>query len=113
MFLKEKEISFRMSDARINRRHYRQKNNFETFRERVKACVKESVSQVFNPPTMDDPHYITFGPYVKEIHDPIKLEIYDPKVNKYLSVLFIMIKCIKFTDIINLSCFAGRRRRRK
>jgi len=65
----------------INGQHCRQKNNFEAFRERVKACVKESVNQVFNPPTMDDPHYITFNPYVNEIHDPIKREIYDPKVS--------------------------------
>ncbi|XP_011169499.1 AKT-interacting protein [Solenopsis invicta] len=54
--------------------------NVEAFRERVKACVKESVNQVFNlPSTMDDPHYITFNQYVNEIHDPIKREIYDPK----------------------------------
>lgn len=47
----------------------------------MKAYVKESVNQVFNPPTMDDPHYITFSPYVNELHDPIKREIYEPKVN--------------------------------
>ncbi|XP_012057211.1 PREDICTED: AKT-interacting protein-like [Atta cephalotes] len=54
-------------------------NNFEAFRDRVKACVKESVNQVFNSPTMDDPHYITFNSYVKEVHDPIKQEIYESK----------------------------------
>ncbi|XP_018341696.1 PREDICTED: protein crossbronx-like, partial [Trachymyrmex septentrionalis] len=54
-------------------------NNFEAFQDRVKACVKESVNQVFNSPTMDDPHYITFNPYVKEVHDPIKQEIYESK----------------------------------
>ncbi|XP_011635101.1 protein crossbronx homolog [Pogonomyrmex barbatus] len=57
-----------------------QENDFEAFRERVKACVKQSVNQVFNPPTtMDDPHYITFSQYVNEIHDPVRQEIYDPK----------------------------------
>lgn len=68
-------------DVRINRWHYRQENNFEAFRERVKTCVKESVNQVFNPPTMDDPHYITFNPYVNELHDSTKREIYESKVN--------------------------------
>ncbi|XP_071559769.1 protein crossbronx homolog [Temnothorax nylanderi] len=56
-----------------------QEKNSEAFRERVKACVKESVNQVFNPPTMDDPHYITFNPYVNELHDPIRREIYESK----------------------------------
>ena len=41
---------------------------------------------------MDDPHYITFNPYVKEVHDPIKQEIYESKVNKYIT--FITIKHI-------------------
>jgi len=35
---------------------------------------------------MDDPHYITFNPYVKEVHDFIKQEIYEPKVNKHLGI---------------------------
>lgn len=82
---------------RINWRNYRQENNFEAFRERVKACVKESVNQVFNPSIIDDPHYITFNPYVNELHDPTKQEIYDPKVNKYLNTHY-----DKFTDLISL-----------
>ncbi|XP_020293796.1 protein crossbronx homolog [Pseudomyrmex gracilis] len=55
-----------------------QENNFEAFRERVKACVKDSVNQVFDPSTMDDPHYITFSQYVSEQHDTVKREIYEP-----------------------------------
>ena len=70
----------------INRRYCRYENNFKAFQDRVKACVKESVNQVFNSPTMDDPRYITFNPYVKEVHDPIKQEIYESKVNKYLGI---------------------------
>lgn len=50
----------------------------------MKACVKTSVNQVFDPSTIDDPHYITFTRYVNEVHDPIKREIYEPKVNTYL-----------------------------
>ncbi|XP_012226533.1 protein crossbronx homolog [Linepithema humile] len=53
-----------------------QNNNFEVFRECVKTCVKESVNQVFNS-SIDDPHYIMFSPYVNEVHDPIKQEIYE------------------------------------
>lgn len=54
-------------------------NNFEAFRDRVKKCVRESLNRVYNPPMVDDPHYITFSPYVDELHDSIKREIYDPK----------------------------------
>lgn len=67
--------------------YYRQNNDFEVFRECVKTCVKESVNQVFNSSTIDDPHYITFSPYVNDVHDPIKREIYESvKVNKCLSL---------------------------
>lgn len=59
-----------------------QENNFEVFRECVKTCVKKSVSQVFNSPAIDDPHYITFSPYVNEVHDPIKQEIYEPTMSE-------------------------------
>jgi len=45
-------------------------------------CVRESVNQVFNTATIDDPHYIAFSPYVNEIHDPVKQNIYEPKVYK-------------------------------
>ncbi|XP_017875803.1 AKT-interacting protein-like [Ceratina calcarata] len=54
-------------------------NNFEAFRDRVKKCVRESLNKVYNPPTVDDPHYITFSPYIDELHESIKREIYDPK----------------------------------
>ncbi|XP_076243508.1 AKT-interacting protein isoform X2 [Calliopsis andreniformis] len=54
-------------------------NNFEAFRECVKKCVRESSNTVHNPPTVDDPHYIAFGPYISELHDSIKREIYEPK----------------------------------
>lgn len=64
--------------------YYRQESNLEAFRERVKACVKISVNQVFDVPTIDDPHYITFTRYVNEVHDSVKREIYEPKVNIYL-----------------------------
>lgn len=63
----------------------------------MKACVKESVNQVFNPPTIDDPHYIAFNPYVNELHDPTKREIYEAKVNKYLNAYY-----NKFTNLISL-----------
>ncbi|CAL1687257.1 unnamed protein product [Lasius platythorax] len=56
-----------------------QESNLEAFRERVKTCVKTSVNQVFDPPIIDDPHYITFTRYVNEVHDPTKREIYEPK----------------------------------
>lgn len=52
----------------------------------MKTCVKTSVNQVFDPPIIDDPHYITFTRYVNEVHDPTKREIYEPKVNKCLKI---------------------------
>ncbi|XP_054011261.1 AKT-interacting protein-like [Hylaeus anthracinus] len=53
--------------------------NFEEFRDRVKNCVRESLNKVYSPPMVDDPHYIAFGPYISELHDSIKREIYEPK----------------------------------
>ncbi|XP_050487375.1 AKT-interacting protein-like isoform X2 [Bombus huntii] len=54
-------------------------NNFETFRDRVRKCVRESLNKVYSSPVVDDPHYITFSPYVDELHNSIKREIYEPK----------------------------------
>ncbi|XP_029048726.2 AKT-interacting protein-like [Osmia bicornis bicornis] len=54
-------------------------NNFEAFRDRVKKCVRESLNRVYDPPPVDDPHYITFSPYVGELYDSIKQEIYQSK----------------------------------
>lgn len=51
----------------------------DKFQERVKASVKESLSQVYDPPLTDDPHYITFTPYDSSLHDGIKQEISKPK----------------------------------
>lgn len=59
---------------------YRLENNFEAFRDRVKKCVRESLNRVYDPPPVDDPHYITFSPYVGELYDSIKQEIYQSKV---------------------------------
>lgn len=72
-------------------RYYRQENNFDAFRELVKTCVKESMNQIFNSPSIDDPHFITFSPYKSELHDPIKQEIYEPKVDNYLNIILIYI----------------------
>lgn len=60
--------------------------NFDMFKDQAKKCVKNSLSVVYDPPTTDDPHYITFSPYDNELHDPIKQEIYKPKVKIILTV---------------------------
>ncbi|CAK9822855.1 AKT-interacting protein [Anthophora retusa] len=62
-------------------------SNFEAFRDRVERCVRDSLNKVYNPPTLEDPHYITFSPYVDEIHDSIKREIYEPKEEEENKVL--------------------------
>ncbi|KAL7304057.1 hypothetical protein TKK_0003521 [Trichogramma kaykai] len=54
-------------------------NNVEGFKERVKKCVKDSLSVVYDPPVTDDPHYISFSPYDRELHDPVKREIFKTK----------------------------------
>ncbi|XP_015592611.1 protein crossbronx homolog isoform X2 [Cephus cinctus] len=51
----------------------------EKFQKLAKESVKNSLSQVYDPPPTDDPHYITFSPYDNDLHDPIKEEIYQPK----------------------------------
>lgn len=63
----------------------RLQNNFDRFRERAKECVRESLNQVYNPPAFEDPHYITFGPYIPELHDPVKRQIYESKVISLVS----------------------------
>ncbi|XP_043275402.1 protein crossbronx homolog isoform X2 [Venturia canescens] len=57
-------------------------NNMDGFRERAKKCVKESLSQVYNPPLTEDPHYITFSPYNSEIHEPVRQKIYEPETSE-------------------------------
>lgn len=74
--------------------YYRLENNFETFRDRVRKCVRESLNKVYSSPMVDDPHYITFSPYVDELHNSIKREIYEPKVKKYISKCFLITKTI-------------------
>ncbi|XP_015172700.1 PREDICTED: AKT-interacting protein-like [Polistes dominula] len=54
-------------------------NNFDQFGERAKECVRESLNEVYNPPAFEDPHYITFSPYIPELHDPVKQQIYELK----------------------------------
>lgn len=49
--------------------------------------MKESLNQVYNSPTSEDPHYITFSPYDKELHGPIRQDIYKPKVRFSLLLL--------------------------
>ncbi|XP_012279302.1 protein crossbronx homolog [Orussus abietinus] len=66
--------------------------NIESFQEKAMQCVKNSQSQMYDPPTVDDAHYITFSPYVNDLHDPIKEEIYKPKEedsNKTLGISWV------------------------
>ncbi|XP_063229615.1 AKT-interacting protein-like [Bacillus rossius redtenbacheri] len=51
----------------------------ELFREKVRDCVKESQERVYDPPAIDDPHYISFDPYVEELHGPIREAMFRPK----------------------------------
>lgn len=60
--------------------NFRLETDLASFKEQAKKCVKDSLSVVYDPPTTDDPHYITFSPYDNELHDPVKQEIYKPKV---------------------------------
>ncbi|KAJ8884259.1 hypothetical protein PR048_016116 [Dryococelus australis] len=54
-------------------------DNKELFREKVRDCVKESQEHVYDPPEIDDPHYISFDPYDEELHGPIREAIFRPK----------------------------------
>ncbi|XP_066598000.1 AKT-interacting protein-like [Prorops nasuta] len=54
-------------------------NNFEEFECRANFSAKDSISQIYDPPSIDDPHYIAFSPYIAELHDPLKQLIYEPR----------------------------------
>ena len=75
----------------------RYESNMDGYRERAKKCVKDSLSQVYNPPLTEDPHYITFSPYNNEIHDPVRQKIYEPKVIFYYIYIVLFLYLYKNT----------------
>ncbi|KAF5281264.1 hypothetical protein FQA39_LY05150 [Lamprigera yunnana] len=59
------------------------KENIDTFKEKVKQCVKKSKAQLYDLPPTDDKHYITFEEYNPEVHDAVKSSmIKEMKVNQ-------------------------------
>lgn len=40
------------------------------FLTKVKECIRIVRDQLYDPPSTDDKHYITFERYDKEVHDP-------------------------------------------
>lgn len=55
------------------------KNNPELFTDKVKLCVKSSQDHLYDPPPVDDPHYLRFDPYDREKHEPVRESILSPK----------------------------------
>ncbi|PSN40170.1 hypothetical protein C0J52_16355 [Blattella germanica] len=55
------------------------KKNKEGFHETVKTCVKISQDQVYDPPPVDDMHYITFEEFDNELHGPIRDAVFRMK----------------------------------
>ncbi|KAK3933334.1 AKT-interacting protein [Frankliniella fusca] len=55
------------------------KSNPELFSEKLKLCVKNSQDHLYDPPPVDDPHYLRFDPYDKEKHEPVRESILHPK----------------------------------
>ncbi|KAB0797644.1 hypothetical protein PPYR_08637 [Photinus pyralis] len=51
--------------------------NLDTFKERVKECVKKSQEQLYTPPPTNDKHYITFEKYTPKVHDEVKVLMLD------------------------------------
>ncbi|XP_046413825.1 AKT-interacting protein-like [Neodiprion fabricii] len=62
-------------------------SNIESFQKKARASVTESLSQLYDPPSTDDPHYITFTPYDSSLHDGIKEEILKSKKEEENKVL--------------------------
>lgn len=62
-------------------------NDCESFKERVKECVRESLDHVYDPPTTDDPHYITFSADTSDIPDSIKEDMFKLKEDEEPKVL--------------------------
>lgn len=54
-------------------------NNIELYRNRVKQCVQKSLDHVFDPPDVDDQHYIQFNKWNSNIYESIRQKIYEPK----------------------------------
>lgn len=71
---------------------FRYENNIELYRDRVKECVQKSIDRVFDPPDVDDQHYIQFNKWNSNIYEPIRQKIYEPKVillnTKYIFIKF-------------------------
>ena len=57
---------------------------FESFKELAQKCVKDSLNQVYDLPATYDSHYIVFSRYDNELHEPIKQDIYRPKVRMHI-----------------------------
>lgn len=67
---------------------FRYKNNPELFTEKVKLCVKNSQDHLYDPPPVDDPHYLRFDPYDREKHEPVRESIMNPKVLVFFNWIF-------------------------
>ncbi|CAH2268811.1 protein crossbronx homolog [Pararge aegeria] len=48
------------------------KTNKKLFIDKVKECIASSIEHVYDAPTTEDKHYITFQPYDPNIHDNAK-----------------------------------------
>ncbi|CAK1549878.1 unnamed protein product [Leptosia nina] len=57
------------------------KTNKKSFIEKVKDCVSLSLEHLYDTPSTDDKHYISFKPYDPTIHDAAKNKMLKPKQN--------------------------------
>ncbi|XP_054284981.1 protein crossbronx homolog [Macrosteles quadrilineatus] len=54
-------------------------NSQEEFVKKVNECVLKSQASVFDPPTVDDAHYIKFDKFDNNIHDTVLCSLTEPK----------------------------------
>lgn len=69
------------------------RNNPELFSEKVKLCVKNSQDHLYDPPPVDDPHYLRFDPYDREKHESVRESILNPKVLEFLNFHNLVRRC--------------------
>ena len=60
---------------------YRYDSDNEMFLLRVRECVENSKTKIYETPTVDDPHAIVFSPYQPAIHDQVREELKKERVS--------------------------------
>lgn len=61
---------------------FRYKSDEKTYKEKIVSLVKKSQEHVYDAPPTDDKHYITFEPYNRAIHDPVRATMLNQQIEE-------------------------------